>query len=303
MNNIATVNSVNCEGIEFIKTVFESLETNNQSVKDDDVYDIFLKIVQEKCNFEEIEKIIKPIEKQLSFCWNIDKIFSTHNCKALYFIKNEKTGLVKIGKTENISARIKQLGRVALQLGIEPHDLHLITAVYLPMGDDYSNWEIKFHKRFKTKRKIGEWFALSYTDIFECLEECFGDGLRIVINEIPIYSNTNDWMFEPLKIIDSSAENYAEYLAKMYLSNCKNGVPSIQEVITISDVIEKYKKYGGGSDDGMVYFDDDIIYDFLKDSIPDISNKKIKDKIWNAYQKVIQEKYSNVMDNPESKDE
>jgi len=69
-----------------------------------------------------------------------------------YIIKNPINGLYKIGKSQNLKTRYNNL---CSQSGIE-----LIKILSIN-----SDVEIELHLKFKSKRKIGEWFELSKNDL------------------------------------------------------------------------------------------------------------------------------------------
>ena len=72
----------------------------------------------------------------------------------------------KIGKTNSIGRREYDL---AIQLPEKPTTIHVIKT------DDPDGIEAYWHKRFEAKRKGGEWFDLSSSDV-----KAFKRWLRIV---------------------------------------------------------------------------------------------------------------------------
>jgi hypothetical protein len=69
------------------------------------------------------------------------------NRQGLYFIYNPYTGLVKIGISNNVQARIASLERAA---GVR---LELLSFV-----DDAAAFELELHDAFYASRAVGEWF-------------------------------------------------------------------------------------------------------------------------------------------------
>jgi Meiotically up-regulated gene 113 len=73
---------------------------------------------------------------------------------AVYFVKAEKIGLVKIGVAKNVRARLSEL-----QVG-SPDRLLLLGFI---QGDEAT--ERRLHALFREKHVIGEWFALDAEDL------------------------------------------------------------------------------------------------------------------------------------------
>ncbi len=77
-------------------------------------------------------------------------------CGYVYLIKHGNRREYKIGKTFN---PIRREGEIILQLPEKVHPIHYIKS------DDPSGIEAYWHNRFATKRKEGEWFELSASDV------------------------------------------------------------------------------------------------------------------------------------------
>ena len=79
----------------------------------------------------------------------------------VYLLYNPLNKQVKIGRTQNLQNRLKQL---RTQGGC---NYNLIVAIDLETGyDENSEWlEAFLHEHFKDKRRIGEWFELSVRDV------------------------------------------------------------------------------------------------------------------------------------------
>ena len=82
----------------------------------------------------------------------------------VYLIRSGR--FYKIGKTNSIGRRVYDL---AIQLAEKPTTIHVIKT------DDPDGIEAYWHKRFQSKRKGGEWFDLSASDV-----KAFKRWLRIV---------------------------------------------------------------------------------------------------------------------------
>jgi hypothetical protein len=81
---------------------------------------------------------------------------SESKCGYVYLIKHGNRREYKIGKTFN---PIRREGEIILQLPDKIHPLHYIKT------DDPSGVETYWHNRFAAKRKEGEWFELSLSDV------------------------------------------------------------------------------------------------------------------------------------------
>lgn len=110
-----------------------------------------------------------------------------HSC--VYFIRNEFTGLTKIGQAKNITKRFSQIKTSFTHVGI-PANLKLVGAVLV-----YPQWlndvERHFHLEFKNKRTYGEWFRISNNDIMEQL--FYGSDRCELIHSVPV--NYDDWEY------------------------------------------------------------------------------------------------------------
>ena len=78
----------------------------------------------------------------------------------VYFIQGEQTKRIKIGKADNVSARLK-----VLQCG-SPDRLTVLKVILTESNDR------AYHGQFKADKVYGEWFSLS-------------DGLTAFIDSIP----------------------------------------------------------------------------------------------------------------------
>lgn len=76
----------------------------------------------------------------------------------IYFIKSERTGDIKIGRTTNLTARIKQLHTAS-------SDVLRVLGVFAGQPQD----ERFFHEAFKDLRLNGEWFK-PHPDLFDFIK-------------------------------------------------------------------------------------------------------------------------------------
>ena len=108
---------------------------------------------------------------------NYDKKYSNVN-SVVYFIRNEYNGLLKIGKTSNLSRRIKEIEKCFSFLGLDTQKLKLEAISYCPYGMNNGQVETYYHHMFEQYRKQGEWFDLDYELLINSL------NIDYVINDI-----------------------------------------------------------------------------------------------------------------------
>jgi hypothetical protein len=84
------------------------------------------------------------------------------------YILQSDSGFYKIGKAKNPEQRLRNF-EVILPMIVKP--------LLLIKTDDYHGLEKELHKRFKDKRKDGEWFALHSWDI-EAIRKDYADQLE-----------------------------------------------------------------------------------------------------------------------------
>lgn len=80
----------------------------------------------------------------------------------VYFIKNENNKSVKIGKTNNIDKRLKQIKQQFTHLGLVAPELTLIEYIET---ENSNKLEKKAHEKFKQYRTLGEWFNIDELQI------------------------------------------------------------------------------------------------------------------------------------------
>lgn len=80
----------------------------------------------------------------------------------IYFIRNEDNKLVKIGKTNNLNKRLKQIKRQFTHLGLIAPELTLIEYIET---ENSTKLEKVTHEKFKQYRAIGEWFDINELQI------------------------------------------------------------------------------------------------------------------------------------------
>lgn len=121
-------------------------------------------------------------EKDIIKCTNIDfynRYYSNNNVGWVYCFYNERTGLTKIGRSEDF---IKRKKSVENSTGMK---LHLVCAIRC---NNYYNCEKMLHKHFATCREKGEWFQID-NDVRKDIINTF---VTVAHNS---GSYTHDWRF------------------------------------------------------------------------------------------------------------
>jgi len=110
----------------------------------------------------------------------------------VYFIKNEYTGLIKIGCTDNLVRRMKELKSLFSLLAMNGNKLKIVgLAVTFPR---YGNkLEKQFHYLFNEYRVCGEWFDIKNKVIEEFLLEYANNAM--IINDVPVNFDDNESRF------------------------------------------------------------------------------------------------------------
>lgn len=85
----------------------------------------------------------------------------------IYFLRDNTSGAVKIGKAINLDNRIENM-----KLPAKPTLLHSIFV------NDYDKAEKIFHDAFSKHRKRGEWFDLPGSTINDIEDECYPEGIN-----------------------------------------------------------------------------------------------------------------------------
>lgn len=89
----------------------------------------------------------------------------------VYFIKNEETGLIKIGCSKDINKRYRDLQAQNEHLGYT-NKLVLLDKILV---DNYYDLEQYIHNKYSEKRVINEWFKITKEDILSIKKE-LGDS-------------------------------------------------------------------------------------------------------------------------------
>ena len=163
-------------------TMEQRKDALNKIISSKDFENTVDKIIENKMSYYNwLKNNIKP--KQLLNCEDIDFSFnyaldyvyrcmlmdSEHKTSVVYFIRNKYNGLLKIGKTNDLQRRINEIESCFNFLGLDTNELAVEAISYCPYGMNNDKVETYYHNLFKEKRKIGEWFDVSYDELLNSL--------------------------------------------------------------------------------------------------------------------------------------
>ena len=163
-------------------TMEQRKDALNKIISSKDFENTVDKIIENKMSYYTwLKNNIKP--KQLLNCEDIDFSFnyaldyvyrcmlmdSEHKTSVVYFIRNKYNGLLKIGKTNDLQRRINEIESCFNFLGLDTNELAVEAISYCPYGMNNDKVETYYHNLFKEKRKIGEWFDVSYDELLNSL--------------------------------------------------------------------------------------------------------------------------------------
>ena len=163
-------------------TMEQRKDALNKIISSKDFENTVDKIIENKMSYYNwLKNNIKP--KQLLNCEDIDFSFnyaldyvyrcmlmdSEHKTSVVYFIRNKYNGLLKIGKTNDLQRRINEIESCFNFLGLDINELAVEAISYCPYGMNNGKVETYYHNLFKEKRKIGEWFDVSYDELLNSL--------------------------------------------------------------------------------------------------------------------------------------
>ena len=163
-------------------TMEQRKDALNKIISSKDFENTVDKIIENKMSYYNwLKNNIKP--KQLLNCEDIDFSFnyaldyvyrcmlmdSEHKTSVVYFIRNKYNGLLKIGKTNDLQRRINEIESCFNFLGLDTNELVVEAISYCPYGMNNGKVETYYHNLFKEKRKIGEWFDVSYDELLDSL--------------------------------------------------------------------------------------------------------------------------------------
>ena len=163
-------------------TMEQRKDVLNKIISSEDFENAVDKIIENKMYYYNwLKNNINP--KQLLNCEDIDFSFNyalnyvyrcmlmdnEHKTSVVYFIRNKYNGLLKIGKTNDLQRRINEIESCFNFLGLDTNELAVEAISYCPYGMNNGKVETYYHNLFKEKRKIGEWFDVSYDELLNSL--------------------------------------------------------------------------------------------------------------------------------------
>ena len=163
-------------------TMEQRKDVLNKIISSEDFENAVDKIIENKMYYYNwLKNNINP--KQLLNCEDIDFSFNyalnyvyrcmlmdnEHKTSVVYFIRNKYNGLLKIGKTNSLQRRINEIENCFNFLGLDTNELAVEAISYCPYGMNNGKVETYYHNLFKEKRKIGEWFDVSYDELLNSL--------------------------------------------------------------------------------------------------------------------------------------
>ena len=163
-------------------TMEQRKDALNKIISSKDFENTVDKIIENKMYYYNwLKNNIKP--KQLLNCEDIDFSFNyalnyvyrcmlmdnEHKTSVVYFIRNKYNGFLKIGKTNDLQRRISEIESCFNFLGLDTNELVVEAISYCPYGMNNGKVETYYHNLFKEKRKIGEWFDVSYDELLNSL--------------------------------------------------------------------------------------------------------------------------------------
>ena len=163
-------------------TMEQRKDVLNKIISSEDFENAVDKIIENKMYYYNwLKNNINP--KQLLNCEDIDFSFNyalnyvyrcmlmdnEHKTSVVYFIRNKYNGLLKIGKTNSLQRRINEIENCFNFLGLDTNELAVEAISYCPYGMNNGKVETYYHNLFKEKRKIGEWFDVSYDELLDSL--------------------------------------------------------------------------------------------------------------------------------------
>lgn len=154
---------------------------------------IFEMVDGEAKRYEEIAKrVFKTVGKRaLGEIYEISKCLNLPLESGVYFLRNESTGLLKIGCAKDIQKRVTQIASAFNFVGYD--DKLSLEAIHLCFEPHLSISESFFHKEFSKKRVRGEWFDISNEELKEYFMLCdfLGDYIGNTLVSISEYETMN----------------------------------------------------------------------------------------------------------------
>nr|WP_300889068.1 GIY-YIG nuclease family protein [uncultured Acetatifactor sp.] len=148
-----------------------------------ELYDLIQEFTEEKRKqYNLFKNIMDFVDKDLFYRMYLED--KNNHTEYVYFIKNDTTGLIKIGMTTNPHDRLSSISStLKTATGIE-HNLRFIGIIYMT-SSCMKDYESALHKKYEQYRKYGEWFDISEKEIINTyfIDSFNVDGIRLDIEE------------------------------------------------------------------------------------------------------------------------
>lgn len=152
-------------GMKNKKYTQKKLNLSALKAEQPEIYDLIKNSVSARMNrYNLFIDILSKIDVDLFYRTYLELKFQIS--EYVYFIKNDTTGLIKIGMTNDPHDRLLAI-RTTLKnaTGIE-HKLRYVGIIYMT-SSSMRDYEKCLHDKFSNLRKYGEWFALDENDIIK----------------------------------------------------------------------------------------------------------------------------------------
>lgn len=154
---------------ELAKLDIEKIKLNQP-----ELYDLIEEFIEEKRKqYILFKDIMDLVDKDLFYRMYLED--KNDHIEYVYFIKNDTTGLIKIGMTTNPHDRMSSISyTLKTATGIE-HHLRFIGLIYMT-SSNMKDFESSLHRKYEKFRKYGEWFDIPEKEI---LDEYFIESFDI----------------------------------------------------------------------------------------------------------------------------
>lgn len=216
----------------------------NTNAQIDNMVDSKEEIIKKFC--DNITNIINQDIDGYKIAWYMHLIEECKDRNVVYFIENTKNHKIKIGKTTNLSRRMKDLQHCALQLGMPTPTLKCKYLICCSDRKECGELEKLFHHHYEDRQYLGEWYNISSNEVKSFLDECYERPL--LINDVLIYCGLSDVSCLKLPlIIGYDYEKYLEFINYLPTHPFKEYEAAIKREygLTPMKIIDIYRKYKG----------------------------------------------------------
>lgn len=163
---------------ELIKVNLDKIQLNQP-----ELYDLIQEFTEEKKEELKLFKsIMSLIDRNIFYRMYLED--KTNRTEYVYFIKNDTTGLIKIGMTTNPHDRLSSISYTLKTATRIEHDLRFVGIIYMT-SSCMKDYESSLHKKYEQYRKYGEWFDISEKEIIDTyfIDSFNVEGIRLDIEE------------------------------------------------------------------------------------------------------------------------